>query len=76
MSHHPHGDWQLRVLVGKDVLVDKIVGSKSVAKDEWLDVTVDLTKFAGRTIPLTIENRPNNWNNEWAYWHRVSIVSE
>ena len=76
VSHHPHGDWQLRVLVGKDVLADQIVGPKSVDDDEWLDVAVDLTKFSGRKIELSIENRPNNWANEWAYWNNVSIVSE
>jgi putative membrane-bound dehydrogenase-like protein len=76
VSHHPHGDWQLRVLASGKVIADKIIGSKSVADDEWLDVTVDLTQFAGRTIQLSIENRPNDWHNEWAYWNKVSIVSE
>lgn len=76
VSHHPHGDWQLRVLAGDDVLTDQIVGSRTVSKDEWLDVSVDLTRFAGQRIELTLENRPNNWANEWAYWHRVDIVSE
>ncbi len=76
VSHHPHGDWQLRVVAEGDVLSDQIVGPKSVRKDEWLDVTVDLTKYAGRTIKLSIENRPNDWHNEWAYWNDVSIVFE
>ncbi len=75
VSHHPHGDWQLRVLVAGEVLADKIVGPDSVS-DEWLDMTVDLTRFAGQKIDLTIENRANNWNNEWAYWHEVKIVSD
>jgi len=76
VSHHPHGDWQLRVLVGDEVLANKIIGAKTVGDDEWLEVTVDLSPFAGRKIPLTIENRPNDWQNEWAYWNLVSIVSE
>ena len=76
VSHHPHGDWQLRVLAAGQVVADQIVGSQSVSKDEWLDVKVDLTRFAGRRIKLVIENRPNNWRNEWAYWNHVSIVSE
>jgi putative membrane-bound dehydrogenase-like protein len=76
VSHHPHGDWQLRVLASGKVISDQIIGSKSVSKDEWLDVTVDLTEFAGRKIQLSIENRPNDWHNEWAYWNKVSIVSE
>ena len=75
VSHHPHGDWQLRVLANKQVIADQIVGPKAVAKDEWLDVSVDLTKFAGQTIDLSIENRANNWANEWAYWNKVAVVS-
>ena len=59
VSHHPHGDWQLRVVAAGEVVVDQIVGSKSVSDDEWLDVNVDLTRFSGRTIRLSIENRPN-----------------
>jgi len=76
VSHHPHGDWQLRVLASGKVMADQIVGSKTVSKDEWLDVSVDLTEFAGQQIQLVIENRPNNWSSEWAYWNKVSVVSE
>ena len=76
VSHHPHGDWQLRVVAAGEVLADQVISSKSVSDDEWLDVTVDLTKFAGRRIQLSIENRANDWHNEWAYWNNVSIVSE
>ncbi len=74
VSHHPHGDWQLRVLVDGNIVEDKIVSTKSVSADEWLDVKVDLTKFAGKKIKLAIENRANNWMNEWAYWHDVKII--
>ena len=76
VSHHPHGDWQLRVVADGKVVTDKIVGPKTVAEDEWLDLSVDLSEFAGRTIKLSIENRANNWRNEWAYWNDVSLVSE
>ncbi|MBQ12744.1 MAG: hypothetical protein CMJ45_14485 [Planctomyces sp.] len=76
VSHHPHGDWQLRVVAAGEIVADRIIGSRSVSDDEWLDVSVDLTRFAGRRIRLSIENRPNDWHNEWAYWNRVSIVSE
>ena len=47
-----------------------------MGKDEWLDVSVDLSSFAGRRINLDIENRANNWANEWAYWNKVEIVKE
>ena len=58
------------------LLEDQIVGSKTVGDDEWLDVKVDLSKFAGKRVRLRIENSPNNWHNEWAYWNNVKIVSD
>ena len=79
VSHHPHGDWQLRVLASIDkkqpeVIFESLVSSKTVGDNEWLDVEVDLSKFAGQKVQLTLENRANNWANEWAYWHKVKIV--
>ena len=68
VSHHPHGDWQLRVLA------DQLVSAETVT-DEWLDVTVDLSKYAGSQVQLRIENRANDWQNEWAYWHTVKVVT-
>ncbi|TWU01216.1 PVC-type heme-binding CxxCH protein [Stieleria varia] len=76
VSHHPHGDWQLRVLAGDKVLTERIVSSKTVGPNEWLDVSVDLTPLAGQTISLTLENRANDWHNEWAYWREVRVVTE
>ena len=76
VSHHPHGDWQLRVLVDDKVITNQTVGSKSIGSDEWLNVSVDLTEYAGKRIKLSIENSANNWSNEWAYWNKVSIDSE
>ena len=76
VSHHPHGDWALRVLVNDQLLADPIIGPKTVSDDEWLDVRVDLTRFAGQTISLVIENHPNDWSCEWAYWNKVLITSD
>lgn len=76
VSHHPHGDWQLRVLVNGKVVKDQIIGSESVGSKEWLDVDVDLSRFGGEVIRLDIENRANNWNCEWAYWNSVRITTK
>ena len=64
------------VLVDDKVLSDQIVSSRTVGDKEWLDLSVDLSDFAGRKIELSIENRPNNWRNEWAYWNKVEVVAE
>ncbi len=76
VSHHPHGDWQLRVLADGKIIENQLVSSKSVGDDEWMEVSVDLTPYAGKKIRLSIENHPNNWMNEWAYWNKVAIISE
>ena len=68
------GREDLRVLAGKDVLADQLVSAETVT-DEWLDVTVDLSKYAGTQVQLRIENRANDWKNEWAYWHTVKVVT-
>ncbi len=74
-SYHPHGDWQLRVLAGKEVLADQIVSSQTV-KDEWLTLEIDLSRFAGKHIDLTLENRANDWKNEFGYWGSVKVISQ
>jgi hypothetical protein len=75
VSHHPHGDWQLRVLADDQILHDQIVNADAVTQ-EWLTVNIDLSTFAGKTIRLTIENRANDWANEWAYWHAIEMTNQ
>ncbi len=75
VSHHPHGDWQLRVVVDGKAIETQTVSARSV-ESEWMDLSVDLSKFAGKTIRLAVENRANDWRNEWAYWNEVKIVTE
>lgn len=74
-SHHPHGDWQLKVKADGKVINDQIISSKTVSNNEWREVEIDLTAFAGKRITLEVENFPNDWRNEWAYWHEVKIES-
>lgn len=76
VSHHPHGDWKLRVFANGERLAEKMISSKTVANSEWLDMTVNLTSFAGKTIDLSIENKANDWMNEWAYWNKVEVTTQ
>ena len=62
------------MLVGKDLLADHLVNAETVT-DEWLDVTVDLSKYAGPQVQLRIGNRANDWRNEWAYRNTVKVVT-
>ncbi len=74
VSHHPHGDFELRVKVAGKVISKRAVSSKTVT-DEWLTQKVDLSPYAGKTINLQLENFPSGWRNEWAYWHEVKVTS-
>ncbi|MEN8773070.1 MAG: PVC-type heme-binding CxxCH protein [Akkermansiaceae bacterium] len=74
-SYHPHGDWKLRVLANGKILHDQIVSYKTV-NSEWLELEIDLTKFAGQKIDLTLENHANDWAWEFAFWHSVRIVQK
>jgi len=75
VSHHPHGDFRLIIRADGKTLTDQMISSKTV-KNEWADLKIDLSPYAGRRIQLTIENKPNDWRNEWAYWNQIKIVSE
>jgi putative membrane-bound dehydrogenase-like protein len=74
-SHHPHGDWSLKVLVSGKSVYEQIIGPKSMGPNEWLDLEIDLSAYAGQTVELDVQNFPNDWNNEWAYWNAVNVVS-
>jgi len=73
VSHHPQSDWQLVVLANGERLHDSIV-SQDTAKEGWVDITIDLSKFAGHNVNLEIHNHPNNWANEFAYWSKVEVA--
>jgi hypothetical protein len=74
VSHHPHGDWLLRVRVNGKIISEQSVSSKTV-ENEWFTHTVDLSKYAGKKIKLQLENQPSGWRNEWAYWNEVKVIS-
>jgi putative membrane-bound dehydrogenase-like protein len=74
VSHHPHGDFELRVKVDGKTVSREAVSSKTVT-DEWLSHRVDLSSYAGKTIQLQVENVNTGWSSEWAYWHEVKVSS-
>ena len=75
VSHHPHGDWELRVKVNGKIISSKEVSSKTVS-DEWLTHEVDLSPYAGKEINLQMENQPTDWRNEWGYWHEIKVQAK
>ena len=75
VSHHPDGDWQLIVFVNGEKLNDSVVGKKTV-KNGWLDVSVDLSRFAGKNVIVEVHNHANQWHYEYGYWSRLEVVTK
>ena len=74
-SYHAHGDWQIRVKADGKVIHDQIVGYTAV-QSQWLELNLDLSDYAGKKIPIVIENRANDWRNEFGYWGSIKVVSK
>ena len=82
MGHHPvdaqqtfEGDWELLVKADGKELLKTIVG-KEAAKDSWMEIVVDLTDYAGKTVKLELVNQSNNWAWEAAYWGKIKLISK
>ncbi|HVX14560.1 MAG TPA: PVC-type heme-binding CxxCH protein [Pirellulales bacterium] len=74
-SYDKRGDWQLVVKVNGKKMYDGPVGPKT-AQDGWLDVSVDLSSYAGTTVAIELLNQANGWSWEFGYWDRVRVVSQ
>jgi len=71
VTNHPEGDWTLVVRVdGKEVL------KQSVEDFNWKEFRIDLTKHAGKTVNIELENRASDWAFEAAYWSRIELQDE
>lgn len=63
------GDYLLKVLVDKKPALEKVIDGHG----KWTTVEVDLSAFAGKTVPVQIQNCANGWYFEAAYFAKVAI---
>ena len=69
VNNHPKGDWTLLARIdGMEVL------RKSIEESSWQEFQFDLTKHAGETIKIELENRASDWVFETAFWNRIELV--
>jgi len=73
VAHDTRGDFLLIAKVDGEVVRDQVVGPETT-EGGWLELEIDLTPFAGRTVPVELVNQPNGWSWEAAYWGRVEVV--
>jgi len=76
VSHYPKGDWDLVIRVNGSIQKQVSIGEETV-KNEWLEVTCDLTPFAGsKNVKIDLENKASGWFCEAGYWADIQIVSQ
>lgn len=68
VTNHPQGDWDLVVRLDRTEIL-----KRSITETRWQDIQIDLSKHAGRTITIELENRASGWAFEAAYWHKIRI---
>ena len=68
VTNHPKGDWDLVVRLDRTEIL-----KRSITETRWQDIQIDLSKHAGRTITIELENRASGWAFEAAYWHKIRI---
>jgi len=74
VGHHPGGDWTLIVRANSKELLKRTVG-KDTAEEGWMEVAVDLSPYAGKTIALELVNQPSGWRSEAGYWAEIGLES-
>ncbi|MBI5833633.1 MAG: ADP-ribosylglycohydrolase family protein [Armatimonadetes bacterium] len=72
VSHYPEGDWDLVVRADMRELLRQTVGPKT-APNGWLEVSVDLSEYAGKTVLLELYNQANGWAWEAGYWQKIAV---
>jgi len=75
LGHHPSGDWDLIVKVNGKEEFKKTIAKKTAQKG-WLDVEVDLSKYAGKKVKIELVNQPTGqWLHEAGYWGKIKLVN-
>ena len=75
VSHHDSGDWELVVRVNGSKQKSQLISKDTVGQNGWLEVTFDLTPFAGNNIKVDLDNVPNGWSWEAGYWASLDVES-
>ncbi|HAN96838.1 MAG TPA: dehydrogenase [Planctomycetaceae bacterium] len=71
LSHDPRGDWRVVVRVDGEMVADESIGTATV-RDGWLDLQLDLTRWAGQQVDLSIDCTASGWSWEFAYLGRAT----
>ena len=73
VAHDPQGDFDLIVRANGQQLLRKPVSKKTATSGVWLNESLDLSRFAGKTVQLELVNQPTGWSFEAAYWAEIAV---
>lgn len=77
VSHAQNCDWRLVVKANGDVLTSQLINAElTIAQRGWATIQVDLGSYAGQKVLLEVLNESNDWQNETAYWKRISLIEK
>ena len=77
VGHYEQGDWDLVIRVNGSPQKTVLIGKTSADNTGWVEVTFDLTPFAGgKNVKIDLENKANGWSWEAGYWSEIEIKSE
>lgn len=72
VGHYIYSQWFLVVNVDSDEILRQEV-SPGFSTDGWIDVTVDLSAYAGKTIQLELWNLANGYGIGGAFWDSIDL---
>jgi hypothetical protein len=75
VGHDARGDWDLIVRVSGREVLKKTVGAETATLG-WMEVEVDLSRFAGKSAKIELVNQPTGWRYEAAHWAEISLKSD
>ena len=75
VGHNEAGDWTLMVKANGALLLETDIGPKA-SKDGWMELNIDLSKYAGKKTKLSLFNQANGWADEAGYWAKIEIDND
>jgi hypothetical protein len=80
VGHDPNGDWELIVKADGKELARSTVG-KETTTEGLMDLSIDLSAYAGKTVLIELLNQANGWQIETGHyetgiWAKIELVTE
>jgi len=85
VGHYPNGDWELIVKADGKEIARSTVGKETTTEGledlSLMDLSIDLSAYAGQTVLIELLNQANGWQFETGefetgVWAKIELVTE